>query len=174
MKYEIDVKTVKEKTVEHIRQWFTYYGESKCVIGMPDDLEALVVAALCKEALGYKRVIAVIMPDGEDEDISKEIQVAQELGIYYITASIDKAIDGIFEPLVRKNNLIVSVEAEIDLPRRVRTAMLHAVAQSMNGCVVGLTYDGEDIWTGDEFLTYDEMKALALELGLSEELVNRY
>lgn len=187
MKYEFNAKQVKEDCVQWIREWFADNGE-KCnaIIGLSGGKDSAIVAALCKEALGYKRVVGVLMPDGEQSDIQDAIELAQHLGIYYITADISKAVDGVFESLVKDNNLVVSVQAENNLPPRIRMATLYAVAQSMNGRVANTCNLSEE-WVGystkwgdnvGDFsplapLTVAEVKAVGYELGLPEHLIEK-
>lgn len=187
MKYEFDVKKEISQQVEFIKSWFETRAEnSYCVVGTTSDnlLYSLVAAALCKKALGFKRIIEVIMPDGKDETPEEAVAIAQHLNIYYMTASIDKAIDGIFEAIVKDNNVPVSVKAENNMPDRMRSVMAYSVAESLNGEVLDTGYGGafgllryEDwdettnTYTLEKY-TDAQLKLLAIELGIAEEIIN--
>ena len=62
---------VKNKCVEWIKGFFEVNGKDcKAVIGISGGKDSSIVAALCVEALGKDRVIGVLMPNGEQSDIS--------------------------------------------------------------------------------------------------------
>ena len=66
-----DAKTVKNEVVQWIRDWFEKNGKDcNAVVGISGGKDSSVVAALCVEALGKDRVFGVLMPQGEQSDIS--------------------------------------------------------------------------------------------------------
>ena len=126
----IDPKKTKDEIIQWIRKYFAENGPGcSAVVGISGGKDSSVVAALCVEALGKERVIGVLMPNGEQADIRDSHRVVDVLGIdckvvnigdiYWATA---EALEGIMH---------VSEQARINLPPRIRMAVLYAVAQSI-------------------------------------------
>lgn len=180
-----DAKKVKNDLVIWIQEWFKENGDGcNAVVGISGGKDSSVVAALCVEALGNRRVIGVLMPDGEQEDIQDAYNLAKHLDIYHIEANIEKTIDSVFESII--NNALLSVQAELNLPPRIRMATLYAVSQSLNGrvantCNLSENWIGYSTRYGDSVgdfsplanLTATEVKAVGKELGLPEELIEK-
>ena len=176
-----DVKKVKEYVVNWIKQWFAQNGKDcTAVVGISGGLDSTVVAALCVEALGRDRVLGVLMPCGEQKDIQNSYDLCEYLKINYKTINIQDSI----QALVKGFDFIVSSQARINLPARIRMSTLYAVSQSFNGRVANTCNLSED-WIGystrygdaaGDFsplsdLTKTEVRLLARELGLPIHLV---
>ena len=60
-------------------------------VGLSGGIDSSVTAALCVEALGPKKVVAILMPekDSDDESLTLEKMVADKLGIEYVTEDIE-------------------------------------------------------------------------------------
>ncbi len=52
----------------------------RVMVAMSGGVDSSVAAALCVEALGKERVIAVLMPRGEQPDIDKAYELVNHLG----------------------------------------------------------------------------------------------
>lgn len=61
------------------------------VVGLSGGIDSSVTAALCVEALGPKKVVAILMPekDSEDESLTLGQTVADKLGIECVTENIE-------------------------------------------------------------------------------------
>ena len=181
-----DVKSVTEKLVAWIQDWFEENGKGcNAVIGISGGKDSSVVAALCAKALGKQRVIGVLMPNGEQSDIDCSKQLVAYLGIPFYVCNVKQAVDGVMES-VQNAGIQLSRQAVVNLPPRVRMATLYALSQSFNGRVANTCNLSED-WVGystrygdaaGDFsplgkLTVQEVKAIGHYLGLPENLVEK-
>ena len=180
------VKEIKESLIQWIKDWFETNGKGcNAVIGISGGKDSSVCAALCVEALGKERVIGVLMPNGVQSDIADSRQLVEHLGIQNVTINIADAVSAVHTQL-KKADVEVSEQTEINLPPRIRMSVLYAVSQSMNGRVINTCNLSED-WVGYSTrygdsagdvsllgkLTVQEVKALGRELGLPENLVDK-
>ncbi|MBQ9990658.1 MAG: NAD(+) synthase [Lachnospiraceae bacterium] len=182
--YSFDVKEIKDRCVEWIRDWFEKNGKDcNAVVGISGGKDSSVAAALCVEALGKERVIGVLMPCGEQADIDMARKLVKHLDIRSYEINIKNAVEGILGEL---SEIQVSRQTTTNLPARIRMSTLYAVSQSMNGRVVNTCNLSED-WVGystrygdnaGDFsplshLTVAEVKAIGQEAGLPVELVEK-
>ena len=190
-----NAKKVKDDLVQWIRDWFDKNGpDCNCVCGISGGKDSSVVAALCVEALGPDRVIGVMMPNGEQLDIDKSYELADFLYIRTMEVDISGAISGAIESIVdgayqsREEfpKFHISNQTRVNLPPRIRMAVLYAISQSVNGRVSNNCNLSED-WVGystrwgdaaGDFaplanLTVTEVKAIGYELGLPEDLIEK-
>lgn len=180
-----DVKKVTEECVQWIRDFFDNNGQGcNAVIGVSGGKDSSVVAALCVEALGKDRVIGVLMPNGEQQDIDMARLLVKHLGIKSYEVNVKEAIDGVKNAI--SGELELSNQSVVNLPPRIRMATLYAVSQSCNGRVANTCNLSED-WVGYStrygdsvgdfspcsMLTVAEVKAVGRELGLPEVLVEK-
>lgn len=183
--YKFDAKKVKDEIVSFIKDWFDKNGKDcNAVVGISGGVDSSVAAALCAEALGKERVRGLLMPCGEQEDISYSYFLCGQLGISFDVMNIFNAVTAInnqFPPSVE-----VSKQTIINLPARIRMATLYAYSQSVNGRVVNTCNLSED-WIGystrygdsvGDFsplskLTKTEVKLIGKELGLSNILIDK-
>ena len=173
---------VKDRIVAWIREWFEQNGKDcNAVIGISGGADSTVVAALCVEALGKDRVFGVLMPNGEQSDIDDSLKLVNHLDIQHTTVNIQDA----YYDIVSNIDLpLISNQTKINLPPRIRMAVLYAVSQSVNGRVANTCNLSED-WIGystrwgdsvGDFsplanLTKTEVKEIGRVLGLPNELV---
>lgn len=182
-----DAKTVKDEVVQWIRDWFDKNGKDcNAVVGISGGKDSSVVAALCVEALGKKRVFGVLMPNGEQTDIDYAYKLVEHLGIEYCTVDIHSAIRALKHEIKPQLGDHWSMQTSTNLPARIRMATLYAVSQTINGRVANTCNLSED-WVGyatrygdaaGDFsplsqLTVSEVKAIGYELGLPSELVDK-
>ena len=92
--FMFDAKKVKEDCIKWIREWFNKNGKDcNAIIGISGGKDSSVVAALCVEALGRDRVIGVLMPNGEQSDISYSKLLVDFLKIKNYTINIADMFD---------------------------------------------------------------------------------
>ena len=176
---------VKNRCVEWIKGFFEVNGKGcNAVVGISGGKDSSIVAALCVEALGKDRVIGVLMPNGEQSDISYSYFLCGNLGIKFVTVPIENAVNSVLNAV--KENVDISDQTLINLPARIRMSTLYAISQSMNGRVANTCNLSED-WVGystrygdaaGDFsplsnLTVTEIKEIGRTLGLSDELVDK-
>ena len=178
-----DAKKVKNDCVQWIRDFFEENGKGcNAVVGISGGKDSSVVAALCVEALGKDRVIGVLMPCGEQHDIDMARLLVSHLGIQNYEINIQDAVKGLTSAIPFE----LSRQSTINLPPRIRMALLYAVSQSHNGRVANTCNLSED-WVGystrygdaaGDFspcsrLTVAEVKAIGRALKLPEVLVDK-
>ena len=186
MSYNFDAKKVKDECVEWIRDWFNVNGKDcNAVIGISGGKDSSVVAALCVEALGKDRVIGVLMPNGEQNDIDMARKLVDFLDIMNFEVNIKEAVNGVLNSLPM-NGYDISEQTITNLPARIRMTTLYALSQSMNGRVANTCNLSED-WVGyatrygdaaGDFsplsqLTVTEVKEIGRVLGLPTDLVDK-
>lgn len=178
-----DAEKVKNECVEWIRRFFEENGPGcNAVLGISGGKDSSVVAALCAEALGKDRVIGVLMPCGEQQDIDMAYLLCDTLGIRRYVINIRDAVDG----LVRNMPFELSEQSKQNLNPRIRMSTVYAVSQSHNGRVANTCNLSED-WVGystrygdsvGDFspcshLTVQEVREIGRVLGLPSCLVDK-
>ena len=178
-----DAQKVKDGCVRWIRRFFEENGPGcSAVVGVSGGKDSSVTAALCAEALGPERVIGVLMPCGVQHDIDMAELLVRHLGIRSFTVNVKEAV----EAVTRAIPFDLSAQSRVNLPPRIRMAVLYAVSQSNNGRVANTCNLSED-WVGystrygdaaGDFspisrLTVQDVKAIGRHLGLPDVLVDK-
>ena len=182
-------KEVTKELLIWLRDWFEKNGKGcNAILGISGGKDSSVAAALCVKALGKERVIGVMMPNGEQKDISDSIRVCNLLDIRNITINIKDTVDAETRLLQEGAKALGKEELTnqtiINLPPRIRMATLYGIGQTMNGRVINTCNLSED-WVGYSTrygdsagdvaplakLTVDEVRKVGLELGLPYDLV---
>jgi NAD+ synthase len=88
------VDELSEKILQQIRGKMKKGG---AVVGISGGIDSSVVAALCVKALGPKRVLGVMMPEGDSSPDSKNLALvlAERLGIEAIEENISAGLEGL-------------------------------------------------------------------------------
>ncbi len=180
-----DAIKVKNQCVQWIKRFFEENGKGcNAVIGISGGKDSSVAAALCVEALGKDRVIGVLMPQGEQFDISCSYMLVNHLGIKHFEINVGDSVEAVKKSL--SESMELSTQAITNIPPRVRMTTLYAVSQCVNGRVVNTCNLSED-WVGystrygdaaGDFsplcnLTVQEVKEIGRVLGLPDELVDK-
>lgn len=180
-----NAEEMKNKCVEWIRSFFEENGKDcRAVVAISGGKDSSVTAALCVEALGADRVVGVLLPCGEQGDISCSYDLVHHLGIRYYVINIKDAVEGIKKNLPA--DLPLTSQTLNNIPARVRMTTVYAVSQSVNGRVANTCNLSED-WVGystrygdaaGDFsplahFTVQEVKAIGRVLGLPTHLVDK-
>jgi NAD+ synthase len=131
---ELNLAVARKKIVAFIKTKVEHAGVDGCVLGLSGGIDSAVTAYLTVEALGSRRVTALIMPDHRvtpRTDVADAKSVADELCIK--TKVIDIApIHRAFVKGLERNRL-----AEGNLRARIRMSLLYYHANLTNSVVVG-------------------------------------
>lgn len=143
--YSFNVEKTTAELIEWIRDWFEKNGKGcNAVIGISGGKDSTTVATLCCKALGKERVIGVMMPCGDQKDISDSIGICKWLGIKNYTINIKAAVDGVLGQL-EAAGIEPTKLTRTNLPARIRMSTLYAVSQSHNGRVSNNCNKSEDV-----------------------------
>ena len=70
MNYTFNPSKARDNLVNEIRKLAEARGFTRVVLGISGGKDSSVTAALCARALGTENVYGVMLPDGEQKDIS--------------------------------------------------------------------------------------------------------
>ena len=184
--YNFDAKKTTEELVKWVQDYFRENAspETKAVIGISGGKDSSVAAAVCVKALGKDRVVGVLMPQGEQADISFSRLLVNTLGIKSYEINIGDTVSTFMGELSK--HLEPSNQAVVNTPARIRMTTLYAVAACLGGRVVNTCNLSED-WVGystkfgdaaGDFsplsdLTVTEVLQVGDFLGLPAELVHK-
>ena len=186
MSYSFDAEKVTKEIVEWVRDLFerTATPQTNAVIGISGGKDSSVAAAVCAKALGRDRVIGVLMPQGEQADISYSHLLVDTLGIKSYTINIGDTVSAFMGEL--KKHMEPSNQAVVNTPARIRMTTLYAVGACVGARVVNTCNLSED-WVGystkfgdaaGDFsplsdFTVTEVLQIGDYLGLPKELVHK-
>ena len=191
--YRFDVEKATSDCINWIKNWIINNGNNytKAVIGISGGKDSTVCAKLLCEALGKDRVIGVMMPNGEQKDISDSIEVCKLLGIDSYTINISEAFNALSRNIVHDNDpysiFAETEQNETNTPARLRMTALYSLGALIGNCRVVNTGNlseevlGYSTYGGDGFgdfapiihLTTEEVVAIGDHLGLPYNLTHK-
>jgi len=181
------MENISEALIHWVKVQMETIGAKNAVVGISGGKDSAVVAGLMAKAIGKERVYGVMMPDGEQSDISYARELCDFLGIHQKELSI-KGVTDAYWSLMREVEGTwcqeMSQQTRLNLPPRVRMTLLYALAQSLDAVVINTSNLSED-WVGYATiygdtagafsplgqLTTEEVIALGRTLGLSEKFL---
>ena len=85
-----------EAIVLGIRDYFRKTGFEKAVVGMSGGIDSSLTTCIAVEALGEENVIGISMPSkfSSDHSLGDAMQLAKNLGIFFVQYSIQDIVDG--------------------------------------------------------------------------------
>jgi len=183
--YDRDYKKIADNLVEWLRKKVEAAGATGAVVGLSGGIDSSVTVRLAQKAFG-ENVLGVIMPchsknrDAEDAEMLAEMFSVKHIK-YDLSDVFDHFLDGLNSTGIEGSRL-----AEANIKPRIRMTALYYYAQSLNYLVVGTDNRSElkiGYFTkyGDGgidlgplgSLVKNEVKGLARELGIPEEIINK-
>lgn len=142
----------KNLVINWIRSYFEKNGNenTKAIIGISGGKDSTIAAALCVEALGKDRVVGVLMPQGEQDDIADAYRVIRHLGIEYHEINIDTACFNIYKNMINSGidiHFVNTPVVQTNLPARIRMTTLYGVAAALGGRVCN-TSNYSEVYVG--------------------------
>lgn len=126
-----------EQNITECTNWIKEYlhssGADGFVLGISGGKDSAVVASLLVKAVGKEKVFGVMMPNGEQSDISDSQKVCETLGIEHTTVNINSAYEQMLSILPSTNVR----ETKINILPRLRMTTLYAIASERKSLVVG-------------------------------------
>ncbi len=177
------MKTLTKNVMDWMRELAERYNFKRAILGISGGKDSTVVAGLCKEVFGADNTYGILMPNGDQKDISDSWKVIDYLGIKHDVVNIGDAfreigaaIPGFFD----------SDAARTNLPARLRMSTVYAYGQTvdavvMNTCNLSEDTIGYSTLYGDSagsmaplsHLTTEEVMEIGDDLGLPTELVHK-
>lgn len=143
--YRFDAVRARDGLVAALKALADEQGFDKVVLGISGGKDSTVCAALCVRALGAENVYGVMLPDGEQKDISDSRRVCEALGIRRRTINIGpahqalKAVTDQIENTAGAGEFAIpfSRESDINVGPRLRMTTLRYIGQSLGARLVG-------------------------------------
>ncbi len=141
--YSFNAEAARDALVRGVAELAEKQHFSKVVIGISGGKDSTVCAAICTRALGKENVYGVMLPDGEQKDISDSIEVCKCLGINCKTVNIGKMHKALHEALdfdqAAEGEFPVAFvrESDINVGPRLRMTTLRYIAQALGARLVG-------------------------------------
>lgn len=171
---------MKNKIIFWLRQQVRAAGAQGIILGLSGGIDSAVVAALCKEAVGSNRLLALLMPiHSHPTDLEDAKIMARKFGITTKTVDLSGLYDNFTKLLPSADKL-----ARANLKPRLRMVTLYYFANKLNYLVCG-TGNRTELMAG-YFTKYgdggvdllplgdlfkNEVRALAKELSIPEQII---
>ena len=139
MEKKFQPEEARDNLVKELRKLAKARNFSRVAIGISGGKDSTVTAAICVRALGAENVFGVMMPDGEQKDISDSRKVCEALGIHRRTVNIGKMHDALREvtdqdsPSAPDGEFVIPFnrESDINVGPRLRMTALRYIAQAL-------------------------------------------
>ncbi len=188
--YTFDAAKIRDNLVALIQETAQKQGFSKVVLGISGGKDSTVAAALCVRALGKENVYGVMLPDGEQKDISDSQRVCKALGIQQRTVNIGPMHEALrnvtdqngFTAKEGEFRVAYHRESDVNVAPRLRMTTLRYIAQALNARLVGtgnfseitVGYCTKDGDTSSDFSLLGALTSVeVVQVGLSMEELPR-
>lgn len=143
--YTFNAERARDGLVRALRALAKEQNFSRVVLGVSGGKDSTVCAALCARAFGPENVYGVMLPDGEQKDISDSRRVCEALGIRRRTINIGpmhqalKAATDQLEATAGEDEFAIpcSRESDINVGPRLRMTTLRYIGQALGARLVG-------------------------------------
>jgi len=171
---------MRNKIIRWIKKEVAQARVKGVVLGLSGGVDSALVAALAKQALGKKRVLALILPcHSQQKDLADARLAAERLGLKTKTIDLSGIYDKLIQTLPAAKSLV-----QANLKPRLRMSVLYYFANKLNYLVCGtgnkseikLGYftkhgDGATDILPIGNLLKSEVRKLARELKIPEEII---
>ncbi len=146
-----------------VRDYFHKQGFTKACLGLSGGIDSCVVAAVAKEALGQKNVLALFLPSRFTSQDSRTdaYQIAKNLGIEIQELSIEPALNAFLETLDAAPESEDFGVTEENLQSRIRGVLLMALSNK-KGHIVLNTGNKSEVAMGYTTLYGDSVGAIGV------------
>lgn len=158
LEYNPDLERTYKTIVQGIKDYFHKSGFEKAVIGLSGGLDSSVCAVLLADALGKDNVFGISMPSVITSKESKNdaIDLAQNLGINFIEASIKNVVDSINNSLkdiftkveIKWNNRLEESFTMDNIQARSRAVFLWGISNEFSKTLPIATSDKSELYMG--------------------------
>ncbi|MBO5389526.1 MAG: NAD(+) synthase [Lachnospiraceae bacterium] len=128
-----------KNAIECIKAWLEEYAQAnhmnRAVLGISGGKDSTIVAKLLVDVLGKDNVFGLLMPNGEQKDISDSLRVVELLDIGYTTINIANTYYAMLDMFGGCKN--ISEEAQINIAPRIRMTTLYTWGQTHGYRVAG-------------------------------------
>ena len=143
--YRFDPEKARDNLVEELRRIARGQGFTRVVLGISGGKDSSVTAALCARALGKENVFGVMLPDGEQKDISDSERVCMALGIQHRKVNIGPMHEALRAAADQRETTAAPDEfavpyswrADTNVAPRLRMTTLRYIAQAMDARLAG-------------------------------------
>jgi NAD+ synthase len=180
----INFSEVETKITRFINEYISNSQTEGVVLGLSGGIDSAVVAALCSKALGNKKVLALLLPEGEtrkQKDIDDAETIAKQFNIETQTIDITHTLEGLYNTIPAYDPKHQICKGNIKA--RTRMIVLYYYANKLNKIVCGCSDKSETLmgyftkW-GDgaadispiRDLYKTQVRKLAINLGIPESL----
>ena len=140
-----DAEKARDGLVEALRRLAEAQGFRRVVLGISGGKDSTVTAALCVRALGRENVYGVMLPDGEQKDLSDSQRVCEALGIQKRIINIGPMHEALRAaadqkgPAAAEGEFAVpcSRESDVNVGPRLRMTMLRYIGQALGARLAG-------------------------------------
>lgn len=124
---------MKKKIINWIKEQVRQAKAKGIVMGLSGGVDSSVVAALARQAVGSRRILALILPVySQLQGLEDARLVAKKLGIKVKTINLSKAYDNLIKILPKANSIACA-----NLKPRLRMLVLYYFANKLNYLVCG-------------------------------------
>ncbi len=144
--YLFNVEEQTENCINWIKDWFNNYsGNAKgVIIGISGGKDSTVAAKLLCEAIGSEKLLGVMIPNGQQNDINDSKRVCELLNIRYTTVNIQESYKDIINSIefsefdrTHFKSINLSSHTLTNISPRLRMTTLYTIGQELSYRVVG-------------------------------------
>ncbi|CCC81918.1 NAD+ synthase [Thermoproteus tenax] len=142
----INYSRAKDEITNFIARYISEARVKGAVVGVSGGVDSCTTLALTAEALGPRKVTALVLPSGftPRQDVEDAVALAKRLGVRHYVISIDQLLSAFsYLPIYDENDAV----ARGNLMARIRMAVLYYYANKNNLLVVG-TGDKSELMLG--------------------------